>query len=256
MTLANLQRPFAFSLYKGVWKVVDWVFPPYCAGCGKLGERLCTSCIQQIQPLTGTLCNKCGQPVKKYRICHACRINPPEFSIVQAYAPYTGVLREAIHALKYKGDLGLAEVMSVYLMKVFHTTKWPIDIVIPIPLSPQRKRERGYNQAQLLAQPFAWQAGLHLESNGLEKIKETQSQVHLSVKERIENVTGAFSTRIDVNGKNILLIDDVITTTATMRAGAQALMKAGAQKVFGIALARAVHGMKPTAGGNASAESN
>ncbi len=255
MTLANLQRPFAFSLYKGVWKVVDWVFPPYCTGCGKPGERLCTSCMQQIEPLAGPLCIKCGQPVKNNPICPACRNNPPEFTTVKAYAPYTGVLREAIHALKYKGDLGLAEVMAVYLVKVFHATHWPIDIVIPIPLSHQRKRERGYNQAQLLAQPFTWLTGLHMEPKGLVKVKETQTQVHLTAKERIKNVTGAFHSRIDVRGKSVLLIDDVITTTATMRAGSQALLEAGANKVYGIALARAVHGMKSTTGGKPSAES-
>lgn len=254
MTLANLQRPFAFSLYKGLWKVVDWVFPPYCAGCGKPGERLCSTCMQQIQQLEGSLCTTCGQPVKSGRVCHACKITPPEFNAVKAYAPYTGVLREAIHALKYKGDLGLAEVLAGYLVKAFQNTPWPVDMIIPIPLSPQRKRDRGYNQAHLLAQPFAWQTGLHLETNGLEKTKETQTQVHLSAKERIENVTGAFLSRTDMQGMNILLIDDVITTTATMRAGAQALKEAGAKNVYGIALARAIHGSSPTSGGNRSAE--
>ena len=151
MTLANLQRPFAFSLYKGLWKVVDWVFPPYCAGCGKPGERLCSTCTQQIQPLEGNLCITCGQPVKNSRVCRPCKTNPPGFTAVKAYAPYTGVLREAIHALKYKGDLGIAEVMAIYLVQVFQTTTWPVDMIIPIPLSPQRKRERGYNQALLLA---------------------------------------------------------------------------------------------------------
>ncbi|HWQ45486.1 MAG TPA: ComF family protein [Longilinea sp.] len=255
MTLANLQRPFAFSLYKGLWKVVDWVFPPYCAACGKFGERLCSHCAQLIQPLEEPLCIKCGQPVTTGQVCYACKANPPEFISVKAYAPYTGVLREAVHALKYKGDLGLAEVLAGYLVQLYHSNPWQVDVVIPVPVSTQRKRERGYNQAQLLAQPFTWQIGLPLAVKSLEKVKETQTQVHLAARQRIENVTGAFRSRFSMQGKTILLIDDVITTTATMRACAHALREAGAARVFGLALARAIHGLSPTSGGIQSAES-
>ncbi|MDH5507737.1 MAG: ComF family protein [Anaerolineae bacterium] len=119
------------------------------------------------------------------------------------------------------------------------TLNWDIDLVVPVPLSKGRLRERGYNQAAALARPLAWAWGLCYSDAALRKIRETSSQVSLSLDQRKANVVGAFSAnpRIALN-RNILVVDDVMTTGATLDACAAALKQAGAQYIYGLTLAR------------------
>jgi ComF family protein len=118
---------------------------------------------------------------------------------------------------------------------------WPVDLVTAVPIGTARKKERGYNQAALLALPLALGSGIPYSSKGLIKIRETRSQVGLNVQQRNENVFGVFraNSRL-VNGKYVLVVDDVTTSGATMQACARALLEAGACGVYGLTLARAV----------------
>jgi ComF family protein len=152
---------------------------------------------------------------------------------------FEGGLRKAIHRLKYSRDLGLGEVLARSLIELLNDIGWEIDIIIPVPLSLDRLKERGYNQASLLALPMALRLGLPYRPKLLMKVKETKSQVGLSVEMRRQNVAGSFKANShSVQGKSILLVDDVATSGATLDACAGALLEAGSSYVYGITLAR------------------
>jgi competence protein ComFC len=162
--------------------------------------------------------------------------------MLRSWAFSEGEIRQAIHRLKYRGDILLGEVFAHYLVRCFLQLGWQIDLVVPVPLALDRLAERGYNQASLLAKPFALQLNLMYAPGGLSRTRETHSQVGLTAKERRNNVFGAFTAREKlVKAKRILLVDDVTTTGSTLDACASTLLDAGAADVFGLTLLRATH---------------
>jgi competence protein ComFC len=135
----------------------------------------------------------------------------------------------------------MGEILARPLISMLQEQTWPIDLVTPVPLSIARRSQRGYNQASLLSIPLAFALGFEHRPGVLAKIKDTRSQVGLSYEERRTNVAGSFSAvGKDVAGKNILVVDDVTTSGATLDACAGALKQAGAQVVYAITLARAI----------------
>lgn len=152
-------------------------------------------------------------------------------------------VREAVHRLKYKHDIGLGEALSRHLIELYDILNWPVDLILPMPLSSTRLQERGYNQASLLARPLALARNVPYKPHAVSRIRHTRPQVGLSARERLENVKDAFSARGDlVEGKTILVIDDVTTTSATIQACCTALLQAGARQVYAMTLARSVLG--------------
>jgi len=150
-------------------------------------------------------------------------------------------LRSALHRLKYNRDVALGEILARPMIDCLSQTTWKVDLVVPVPISLSRRAERGYNQAALLARPISLRFGMKYRPQALIKSRETRSQVGLSVEERQANVHGAFvaKNRI-VEGKNILVVDDVTTSGATLNACGQALQMAGAKEVYCLTLARAL----------------
>lgn len=160
---------------------------------------------------------------------------------IRSWAIYQGPLRKAIHGLKYHRNLALGDYFAPALIQVLAAQNWNIDLIVPVPLSPNRRRQRGYNQAEILAFPLALAIHKPLISRALIKQRETPSQVGRSANERQENVKDAFFAHPRfVSGRSILLVDDVVTTGATMSACAEALLNAGAHSVYGLTLARAL----------------
>jgi competence protein ComFC len=150
-------------------------------------------------------------------------------------------LRDAIHSLKYQRNLGLGEFFSIPLLQVIRREKWKIDLITAVPLNEKRQKERGYNQAEVIARPLARKMGIPYSSNMINRIKNTHSQVGLSLLERQNNVAEAFITLSTLAVyKNVLIIDDVATTGSTLDACAKALMDAGTNKVFALTLAKTV----------------
>ena len=244
-----LKRP-AYFLYRWFWVSMDWLFPATCAGCEKPGQRLCEVCHQAVNIIGHAACHRCGKPfptgrlLQNSNLCQDCKKKLPLYESLGSWAIYGGPLRQAIHRLKYNQDLGLGDVFSRFLVQYVAERGWPADLVLPVPLSRNRLKERGYNQAALLARPVAQAFGLRYEPNGLIKIKDTPSQVGLSQIERKINVTGAFIGDVNkVKGANILIIDDVTTTGATIEACTHALLEAKANSVWGLTLARATFQM-------------
>lgn len=157
-----------------------------------------------------------------------------------AATAFGGVIRAAIHALKYDGQTALAATLTTLMVPAWRTIPFPVDFLLPVPLYPGRLRERGYNQAALLAGELARQIDLPVHQQALIRSRKTESQVKLTIAGRHRNVAGAFTARPDVvSGHAVLLIDDVCTTGATLGACACALQEAGVVKVFAITLAEA-----------------
>jgi ComF family protein len=220
---------------------LDWVFPPSCAGCDQLGERICPSCLASIEVLPPPLCPKCSQPAPSGQVCDSCQNDPPPWQECRSWAAYRGPLRSAIHRLKYRNDLGLCEPLSQHLVQLLQEQAWPVDCIVPIPLSRRRRQYRGYNQSAFLAYALALQTGLVYLPSALQRTRDTRSQVGLTAAERHRNLDGAFSARTDrISGRTVLLLDDVMTTGATLRNASRALLQAGASQVFTITLARAL----------------
>jgi len=227
---------------------VDLLFPPACATCGKGGNRICPSCAQLVTPVPDTICMQCGRVQATRRAtCAQCQAaGPSPLHRVRAAALHTTPLREWIHLLKYEDRPDLAPDLARYLAAALALPDWDgvrqsIDAVVPVPLHAQRRRERGYNQSELLAAALCRRSGLALAPDLLERQKETRAQVGLGALERQANVAGAFAARPAAAGRHILLIDDVYTTGATLRACAQALHEAGATQVSALTLALPDH---------------
>lgn len=242
MLLADLRARPAYALYRFLWTALDWLYPPYCGGCAEPGERWCEKCRSQASRLGELVCMCCGQPQSEAgKTCPLCSSTPPSYAALRSWAAYEGPLREAVQRLKYRRDIGLGEVLSLHLIEQLHDLAWQIDLVMPVPLSMKRLRQRGYNQASLLARPVALALKIPYSTSALLRQRDTASQVGLSAHERLENVRGAFSANTPrVGEKRILIIDDVTTTGATIQACALALLEAGAHSVHGLTLARAL----------------
>ncbi|MFC1997026.1 ComF family protein [Chloroflexota bacterium] len=148
--------------------------------------------------------------------------------------------------MKYRKNIGLGVSLAQHLVSLFYQYNWPIDLVAPVPLGKERQKQRGYNQAALLAQPLAHELNLPYNPRILRRIKETKSQIELSFIERQNNVQDAFqATHHGLQGKQILVIDDVATSGSTLNACADALMKVGSEAVIGLTLARPVINSSP-----------
>jgi ComF family protein len=148
--------------------------------------------------------------------------------------------------LKYRRDVALGDALASQMLQYVGTLNWDIDMIVPIPLGRQRYKERGYNQVGMIAKPLALALGVEFAPKVLTRCKETRSQVGLSKQERQKNVAGAFQAWAGVNGKTILVLDDVSTTGSTLSASAEALLSAGAKDVYALTVARALphHGLK------------
>ncbi len=192
-----------------------------------------------MEPVPTPVCSRCGLPTAREGLCSKCRINPIRLDGIRSVAIHTGALQQAIHQFKYQRRRELAPILGRLLFDYWQTVNLPIDLVLPVPLHPSRQRERGYNQASLLAEVFATQAQLPLNETDLIRTRATAPQVGLGAQERKVNVKDAFEwTGNGLTGVRVLLIDDLCTTGATLEACAQALRRSGVDWIWALTLAR------------------
>jgi competence protein ComFC len=166
---------------------------------------------------------------------------------MRSWVVYEGPIRQALHSLKYRRNVALGDTLAKQLAVFVRKLGWRVDIVVPIPLGRQRLKERGYNQAGLLALPLSILQNWHYSPKAVSRVRETRSQVGLSALERLDNLSSAFvADPARVSGKVILLVDDIATTGATLEACSNALLSAGAKAVYALTLARALphHGLQ------------
>ncbi|MCP4417070.1 MAG: ComF family protein [Chloroflexi bacterium] len=221
--------------------LLNFVFPPVCGACKKVGLLICDTCIAQLKWIQSPLCFRCGRPVPKpTKCCSVCQERPLPVNQIRAAVLFAHPVSKLIHNLKYNGAFAIAKPLANLMVDAWPTWKMPVDLVLPIPLHADRKRKRGYNQSTLLARAFCNGTALHFADDILLRTRFTTPQVGLSAVQRLENVQDAFQADSCVLGKHILLIDDVCTTGATMAAAAIALSVAGAQTVSGYCVARAI----------------
>jgi competence protein ComFC len=232
-------RP-AYFAYQWLWSTLDLLIPPTCGGCGGGGVSWCEACQEKVEIISPPICEMCGGNIQTQGLCLDCYQRPHTTKAIRSWAFFNGPLRNAIHKLKYGRDISLGIVMARPIIDLFSTLSWEIDIISPVPLGVARMNERGYNQSVLLARPLAMSTGIKFRPQALIRVRETISQVGLTVKQRHENVHDAFrSSRREVEGKSVLVIDDVMTSGATLESCAAALFQSGVRCVYALTLARA-----------------
>jgi ComF family protein len=203
------------------------------------------------------MCDCCGRPfISKVAadairpLCRLCRLDSFSFARARSYAVYNDALHSAILLLKYEEVTRLGDWFAARLAELVsrQSDEFRADVVVPVPLHADRFRERGYNQAELIARPLARQLGLEKGSYLLMRTKPRPARLVLSRKEHWDSVRGAYATRegVRVDNLRILLVDDVLTTGATLDACSRALKKAGAASVLGLTVARVAIGLPPS----------
>jgi len=223
--------------------VVDSFFPRRCVGCGRLGGFLCPECLGKLPRLSPPLCPNCGRPQASGIVCPDCWQRQTEIDGIRSLFRFDEIIRKAIHQLKYRNlkaiSPGLAELLADYL----RSNPLPGEVLICVPLHSRRLRERGYNQSNLLARELGERIDLPVIDNCLIRVKQAQPQVRaVDVEERRRNVADAFVCRDErVSGRQIILVDDVCTSGATLESCAVALKNKGATSVWGLTLAREIY---------------
>lgn len=219
--------------------ILNLLFPPRCASCGQAGSWFCSSCLARVEWITPPFCLHCGEPIPPGERCPRWRHHLPELAGLRSAAWHSEPLRTAIHRFKYGGQRILAAPLGDILSEAWRRQPLPVDLLIPVPLHARRIRERGYNQATLLAERLSQQAGLPVDTRSLQRRRHTPPQVGLKAAARLTNVEGAFVYQgPSLQGSTVCLIDDICTTGATLRACALALYEARASAVWALTLAR------------------
>ena len=223
-------------------RIVDFLFPRWCVGCGREGEFICPSCRRSLPRVMPPLCPRCGKPRPSGTLCPTCVSWQAEIDGIRSPFRFDGVMRQAIHQLKYRNLRALAEPLAKLLNDYLATNPIPGEVLVPVPLHQKRLRERGYNQSRLLAKELGKLTNLPVVDDCLIRQRHAPPQARSStVEERRRNVAGAFVCRDHrLQDKQVLLIDDVSTSGATLDAGAAALKAARATSVWGLVLAREI----------------
>jgi ComF family protein len=238
----NTQKIFTYW-QQTLQQLLDLIFPPQCGGCRSSGSVLCSSCVTQFMPIHPPLCQHCNSPLTPYGNCQSCHYHRLGLSGLRVAYIYKDPLRTCIHSLKYQGNARLASPLGLLLAKAYHASNIQADLIIPVPLHPERQQQRGYNQAYLLAKACAQAVGVPLNTSLLQRRRATQAQAQLRSHERYANVAEAFYCSSSIATKRlenriVVIIDDVSTTGATLEACAAPLFAAGASEVWGLVLAR------------------
>ncbi len=228
------------------------IYPSSCRLCEKLlekpGERVvCLACLDNLRAENGPSCLCCGrffEDTGEPHYCLGCLTRRPAYSLHRSCGRYDGELRELILLFKYKGFKVLGKALADYALRSVGEAEelWTdLDLVVPVPLHPKRRRERGFNQSEVLGMRIAERLGVEVMANCLKKTINVPPQTSLEADERERNVRGAFRSNKEalVRDKVVLLVDDVFTTGATIRECSRILRKAGAQEVRGFTLAQA-----------------
>ena len=226
------------SIYRTTIQTLARLLPQDCTVCGQGsgGRLLCPACEADLPHLAGPLCPVCALPAPEGAACGACQASPPNFDATIAAFRYAFPVEHLVQGLKYRHRLPLAGWLAEALMG--RVAAAGVDCLIPLPLSAQRMRERGFNQAQEIARPLAHRLGLPLVSDACARVRDGAPQASLPWKERQANIRHAFECRLDLTGKAIAVVDDVMTTGATLNEFARTLKRHGAARIENWVVAR------------------
>ncbi len=227
-------------MLKIIEPVLDLIAPPLCVVCRKEPGVVCSSCDKKLEKyrITRNFCLKCGG-VFDGRVCPRCRDIKFSFEFNRSVFVYEGEIRNIVEDFKYRKIRSLvgymAEKMADLIVREFPV----IDVMVPIPLHPTKKRERGFSQTEVLALEISGLTGIPVNTGDLVRIRNTRAQANLSREMRLKNLKGAFKLRNPSNflGKKILLLDDVMTTGATVNEAAKLFKRVKGTEVYSMTFA-------------------
>lgn len=239
------------ALHAGLSAALAIIYPPSCVACQAAvgqAQALCPSCWSSVGFIERPYCERLGTPfavdLGQGLLSPAAIADPPVFARARAVCRFDGVARELVHRLKYGDRTELALTLGRMMAQAGRELLVDADLVVPVPLHRTRLWSRRFNQAAALAVVVARQAQLPLAPAALARVKRTRQQVGLTRPQRAENLQGAFrvpdAMRPQIEGRRILLVDDVLTTGSTANAAARALLRAGAREVDVLTFARVV----------------
>jgi ComF family protein len=211
------------------------VLPQRCVACGRFGAAFHDSCIATMALADGSRCSRCWAPADA-DTCPRCTVSPPSFDALRARFRFEGDVRRALLEAKFRGTTSLLRPLAAAAIEAI-PPNWQFEAVVPVPLHRSRERERGYNQATLVAKAIASRLGVPARADVLRRVRATPPQAGLNAEQRRRNLLGAFEARTPAPAA-VLLVDDVTTTGATLEVTAAALRQAGARSVFALAIAR------------------
>ena len=226
--------------------ILDLLFPYRCVGCRTEGQLLCEDCLSVQRRPSPPLCQSCGEEIRAAGYCNNCENQPQAFESIRSSFLYQDAIREAIIQFKYKGITDLATVLGQEMAVTLAQWRVKCDLIVPVPLHHKRYKERGYNQAALLAKVVGRESGMGLDDTSLVRHIATPQQARTKNREdRRRQVQNAFICADPKKVKNtqIVLVDDVCTTGATLDACAKVLKGAGARTVWGLTVARDLSGI-------------
>jgi ComF family protein len=212
-----------------------------CLLCGgaSVGAPVCAGCQGDLPRLPEDRCPVCALPTPQGTLCAGCLRHPPVFAHSEAVFRYAYPLDGLVHALKYRGELAAARYLADALAARLSGTPG-VDLILAMPLHPNRLRERGFNQAAELAKHLARRLDTRLALAGARRLRDAPPQAGLSLKARIKNMRGAFACDLDLTGRQVALVDDVMTSGASLNELARAARQAGAARVVCWVVARTV----------------
>ncbi len=227
--------------------LLDFVFPPHCCVCESYLEEdehvVCKGCWGGMELIDRGFCRRCGAPLaESVSPCQWCQKREFNFSGVRILSIFVGKTQDIIHQFKYSGKKSIGRRLGGMLAELLRDDDRMIkaDMIVPVPLHRSRKRERGYNQSQIIAQSLGDALKIEVREDILTRWKWTKVQTKLDPIQRIENVDGAFRVvkAEDLKDKKVVLVDDVLTTGATANSCANTLTEGGAKSVFVAVAAR------------------
>ena len=230
--------------------LLDFLFPASCAVCGKPVSKngeLCPDCWKLFDWISSPKCYKCGYPfpadldLGDKPLCPVCAAGKSELDFIRSACVYNDISRDVILPFKHSGHISYAKFMSKSMINALQDLNLKPDVVLPVPLSHRRLFHRGYNQAVLLARDIARFYGVALDFDSVKRIHRPDMG-HKNAKQRAENIAGVFKILKphNIKDRNILIVDDVMTTGATLAELYKVLKKGGANKVYGVTFARVV----------------
>lgn len=218
---------------------MDLFFPVYCVNCSKEGEWLCEDCEGKINYIKSSFCAKCNTLTEDNKLCEKCRRDSKLKGVFMLGYYNDEILKKAIWDFKYSFIKEIGSSLSLILAKwLKERADFEDCIFVAVPLDKKRQNWRGFNQSEILALETAQILSVHFMKSALKRVKNTKSQIGLTRKERIDNISGAFAVNGAVKDKKVFLVDDVITTGSTLEECAKELKAAGAKEVWGVVLAK------------------
>lgn len=224
-------------------EVIDLFFPRLCVGCGKVGDFICIKCSKKLSRLLPPVCQRCGKPESSGAYCRECWGKHNDLNMIRSVFVFEGTIRSAIHEFKYRNLRSIAGCLSRYMADYFLEQHLAADVLLPVPMHENRLKRRGYNQSELLAGRIAGIISVPARGDLLRRVRDNKPQTRTAcAEERRSNMRDAFAcTSSEVSGKDVVIIDDVCTSGATLEACAAALKLKGANKISGFTLASEIY---------------